>query len=56
MFVFSHQEAPDFFEIATNFPKRTLVCKPTEENPEPPTFIESGLGRNEMLFVYDLES
>ncbi|ODN02705.1 FAS-associated factor 2-B [Orchesella cincta] len=55
-FVFSHKEAPDFFEIATNFPKRNLPCKITEENPEPPTFLDAGLGRNEMLFVYDLES
>jgi FAS-associated factor 2 len=56
LFVFSHSDAPDYFEIATNFPKRTLPCKPCPENPHPPSFIEFGLGRNEMLFVYDLES
>jgi len=55
-FVFCHREAPDVFEIAINFPKRTLQCKGTEDNPEPPTFTEAGLGRKEMLFVYDLES
>jgi FAS-associated factor 2 len=55
-FVFSHPQSPDLFEIATNFPKRTLPCKPTSDDEDPPTFTEVGLQRNEMLFVYDLES
>ncbi|OXA42616.1 FAS-associated factor 2 [Folsomia candida] len=56
-FVFSHAEAPNNFDIATNFPKRSLPCKTTSKsNPTPPTFMDVGLGKNEMLFVYDLES
>jgi len=55
-FVFSHAEAPNVFDIATNFPKRNLPCKASSSNPTPPSFAEAGLGRSEMLFVYDLES
>ncbi|XP_035716432.1 FAS-associated factor 2-like, partial [Folsomia candida] len=56
-FVFSHAEAPNNFDIATNFPKRSLPCKTTSKgNPTPPTFMDVGLRKNEMLFVYDLES
>jgi len=55
-FVFSHAEAPNVFDIATNFPKRNLPCKISSSNPSPPSFAEAGLGKSEMLFVYDLES
>jgi len=55
-FVFSHAEAPNEFDIATNFPKRNLPCKESSSNPTPPSFAEVGLGKSEMLFVYDLES
>ncbi|WAR17209.1 FAF2B-like protein [Mya arenaria] len=35
---------------------KTLACEPTEENPEPETFEQCGLGKNEMLFVQDNEA
>ncbi|KAL5015364.1 hypothetical protein ScPMuIL_009634 [Solemya velum] len=52
-FAFCHEECPDDFHIITNFPRRTLMCEPTDDNPEPPSFQDSGLGKNEMLFVQD---
>jgi len=55
-FTFCHEECPDDFHIVTNFPRRTLPCEPTEETPEPITFEQSGLGKNEMLFVQDNEA
>jgi len=55
-FVFGHLRSPNYFDIATNFPKKTLACKASPENPKPLTFNEAGLRRNETLFVYDLES
>ncbi|XP_014252805.1 FAS-associated factor 2 isoform X1 [Cimex lectularius] len=51
-FVFCHPSSPDVFEIATNFPKRTLQCD-TEGHK---TLLEAGLGGREVLFVYDLEA
>ncbi|KAL4217955.1 FAS-associated factor 2 [Mactra antiquata] len=55
-FTFCHEECPDDFHIVTNFPRKTLPCEPTTECPEPITFEEAGLGKNEMLFVQDNES
>jgi len=55
-FVFCHPASPDEFDIVTNFPRRTLACKPTPEQPEPPTLGEAGFGRSEMLFVNDLQA
>ncbi|KAE8748558.1 hypothetical protein FOCC_FOCC004734 [Frankliniella occidentalis] len=52
LFVFCHPEAPDRFEIATNFPKRVLQC----ENNTQDTLADVGLRRGEVLFVYDLEA
>lgn len=55
-FTFCHEDCPDDFHIVTNFPRKTLPCQPTSEFPEPITFEEAGLGKNEMLFVQDNES
>ena len=55
-YVFVHEAAPDDFLVVTNFPRRTLPVQPTNENPEPPTFEEVGLGKSEMLFVQDNEA
>ncbi|GFT68579.1 FAS-associated factor 2 [Nephila pilipes] len=55
-FVFCHPESPDCFQIVTNFPRRVVPCEPTENNPEPPSFIDFGFGKSEMLFVQDLEA
>ncbi|CAG5127081.1 unnamed protein product, partial [Candidula unifasciata] len=52
-YVFCHKECPDDFQIVTNFPKRTLPCEPRDNETDPPTFEEIGLGRSEMLFVHD---
>jgi len=55
-FVFCHPDSPNEFEIVSNYPKRRLACKPTEESPEPITLEEAGFSKSEMLFVNDLES
>lgn len=55
-FAFCHEDCPDDFRIITNFPKRTLPCEPTDDNPEPISFAECGLGKNEMVFVQDNEA
>jgi len=52
LFVFCHPDAPDRFEIATNFPKRVLDCKDNVRE----TLSDVGLRRGEVLFVYDLEA
>uniref|UniRef100_A0A0V0G8G6 Putative regulator of the ubiquitin pathway n=1 Tax=Triatoma dimidiata TaxID=72491 RepID=A0A0V0G8G6_TRIDM len=51
-FIFCHPSSPDSFEIATNFPKRTLQCETEGEK----TLVEAGLGGREVLFVYDLDA
>ncbi|XP_055642863.1 FAS-associated factor 2-like [Toxorhynchites rutilus septentrionalis] len=53
-FIFCHPEAPDSFEITTNFPKRVLQCAPTED--PLPTLVEAGLKNREVLFVADLDA
>lgn len=53
LFVFCHPDSPDEFDIATNFPKKVVHCKP-EDNP--PSFEEAGLGQSTTLFVHDLEA
>uniref|UniRef100_A0A673JKX4 FAS-associated factor 2 n=1 Tax=Sinocyclocheilus rhinocerous TaxID=307959 RepID=A0A673JKX4_9TELE len=53
-FLFSLKETPEKFQIVTNFPRRVLPCLPTEERPNPPTLMEAGLSRSEVLFVQDL--
>lgn len=55
-FVFCHPESPDEFSIMSNYPKKTLACKPVPDQPDPPTLQESGFGRSEVLFVNDLNS
>jgi len=55
-FVFCHPDSPDEFDIVTNYPKRTLQCKPSSDLPSPPTLKEAGFGKSEMLFVSDLDS
>ncbi|XP_051945227.1 FAS-associated factor 2 isoform X2 [Xyrauchen texanus] len=53
-FLFSLKETPEKFQIVTNFPRRVLPCLPKEEQPNPPTLLEAGLSRSEVLFVQDL--
>lgn len=55
-FAFCHEECPDDFRIVTNFPKRTLPCEPTDDDLEPISFAECGLGKNEVVFVQDNEA
>jgi len=55
-FVFCHPESPDDFDIVTNYPRRTLSCKPVLGGVDPPTLQESGFQRSEVLFVNDLNS
>jgi len=55
-FVFCHPDSPDQFDIVTNFPRRTLPCKPCPAMPAPPSLQEAGFGKSEMLFVADLDS
>jgi len=52
-YIFSHPEAPESFEILTNFPKRVLVTKDTQHFP---TISELGLQRRETLFVIDSDA
>jgi FAS-associated factor 2 len=51
-YVLCHPSAPDRFEIATNFPKRVLECETDGEK----SLVEAGLGRSEVLFVYNLDA
>jgi len=55
-YVFCHPDSPDEFDITTNFPRKVLNCKPSEQEIDPPTFEEAGLGKSTMLFVTDLEA
>jgi len=55
-FVFCHPESPDEFDIVTNFPRRTLQCKPSPDNPEPSSLRDAGFGKSEMLFINDLDA
>ncbi|XP_059170313.1 FAS-associated factor 2-like isoform X2 [Physella acuta] len=55
-YVFCHKDCPDDFQIVTNFPRRTLPCEPKDSDSDPPTFAEVGLGKSEMLFVFDNEA
>ena len=63
-FVYSHDAAPTRFQVVSNFPRKELPCvSPTPENPdcfvegrEAASFAQVGLGRNETLFVHDLEA
>uniref|UniRef100_A0A8W8NFW0 UBX domain-containing protein n=1 Tax=Magallana gigas TaxID=29159 RepID=A0A8W8NFW0_MAGGI len=55
-FAFCHEDCPDDFHVVTNFPRRTLPCEPSKNGPDPPSFEEAGLGKNEMLFVQDNEA
>ncbi|KAL3890949.1 hypothetical protein ACJMK2_003218 [Sinanodonta woodiana] len=55
-YAFCHDVCPDDFHIVTNFPRRVLPCQPEPDKPDPPSFAECGLGKNEMLFVQDNEA
>jgi len=55
-FVFCHPDSPDQFDIVTNYPRRTLACKPSQAQPNTPSLKEAGFGKSEMLFVADLDS
>lgn len=53
-FIFCHPEAPDSFEVTTNFPKRVLQCG--EDSTAPQTLVDAGLKNREVLFVADLDA
>lgn len=55
-FVFCHPMAPDSFEITTNFPKRVLQCRPSDNCTRVQTLAEAGLKNREVLFVNDLDA
>ena len=48
--------SPNEFEIVSNFPKRRLAFKPTEESEGTITLAEAGFSKSEMFFVNNLES
>lgn len=48
-FVFSHPQAPEEFEITTNFPKRVLL-RSSEK------LVEAGLKDRDVLFVNDINA
>lgn len=57
-FIFCHPDAPDSFEVTTNFPKRVLQCEPREGGMglPSPTLVDAGLKNREVLFVADLDA
>ncbi|KAI8764604.1 FAS-associated factor 2-like isoform X1 [Biomphalaria glabrata] len=55
-YVFCHQDCPDDFQIKTSYPSKTLPCEPSDHCSEPPTFADMGLGKSEMLYVFDNEA
>lgn len=67
-FVYSQDSAPLNFQIVTNFPRKVLPCvSPSPENLDCRvdgssdedvllTFEQIGLGKNQLLFVHDLEA
>ena len=59
--MFSHKEAPNNFEITTNYPKKVLRCRLnhySESDMDEPclTIQEANLVNREVLFVNDLDS
>lgn len=54
-FVFCNPNAPDCFEITTNFPKRVLKCR-RENNEIIETLEQAGLKNKEVLFINDLDA
>ncbi|KAJ8923186.1 hypothetical protein NQ315_001740 [Exocentrus adspersus] len=54
-FVFCHPNAPDSFEITTNFPKRVLKCR-AENRESVETLEQAGLKNREVLFINDLDA
>ncbi|XP_077990625.1 FAS-associated factor 2-A-like [Glandiceps talaboti] len=51
-YVFCNENAPEEFQIVTNFPRKVLKC---EENDERALSLsDAGLGKTEMLFVQDI--
>uniref|UniRef100_A0A1Q3F6M6 Putative regulator of the ubiquitin pathway n=1 Tax=Culex tarsalis TaxID=7177 RepID=A0A1Q3F6M6_CULTA len=57
-FIFCHPEAPDSFEVTTNFPKRVLKCGGVDDSSTgaPQTLVDAGLKNREVLFVADLDA
>ncbi|CAE1166269.1 FAF2 [Acanthosepion pharaonis] len=55
-FILCHNQCPDDFKVLSNFPKGEVPCHPTEDNPEPPTFMQAGLDKSVRLFVHDNEA
>lgn len=51
-FVFSHEECPNNFEIAINFPHKVVEC--TEESEQ--TIEDAGINQSMLLFVNDLDA
>ncbi|KAK4306942.1 hypothetical protein Pmani_021265 [Petrolisthes manimaculis] len=59
-YIFCHPDAPDRFQVTTNFPRRVVPCEPTTTTTTPtpptPTFQEYRLPPRSMLFVSDLDA
>uniref|UniRef100_A0A8D9B6C5 FAS-associated factor 2-B n=1 Tax=Cacopsylla melanoneura TaxID=428564 RepID=A0A8D9B6C5_9HEMI len=53
IFIFCHPDSPDFFEIATNFPRKVL-CTDLEDGKHI-SLKTAGLNKGEVLFVNDTE-
>lgn len=55
-FIFCHPDAPDSFEVTTNFPKRVLQCEAKDDVVALPSLVDAGLKNREVLFVADLDA
>ncbi|KAI5749111.1 hypothetical protein M8J76_004728 [Diaphorina citri] len=53
IFIFCHPDSPDYFEIATNFPRKVL-CTDIEDGKDI-SLKKAGLNKGEVLFVNDTE-
>ena len=53
-FVFIQEDAPQEFQLLTNYPRRVLPCQPSTDSPTVPSIAEAGLGQKEMIYVQDV--
>ncbi|XP_072041833.1 FAS-associated factor 2-like [Amphiura filiformis] len=53
-YVFIQEDAPDEFQLLTNYPRRVLPCRPGDDSPTVPSITEAGLGQKEMIYVQDV--
>lgn len=51
-YIFCHPSSPDSFQLTTNFPKRILEAKDSDNV----TLAEAGLRNRDVLFVNDLDA